>query len=178
MAFAFFRRNSARRSVRHIWVLLSSSDAFLRLLLHCTVAALEDLLRSRTSLGIRHDFVFSSLSSPHHPISVSAFSSLIRWAFSQAEIDAPPSSSRRLSFDEALRGRLVGCQHLLPALPASVQHFLRSVRLSSSGAGGEIAGRVIGSLRFLLAPSLVAPSVGRALRQFDRPSGSPRTPYR
>ena len=47
------------------------------------------------------------------------------------------------------------------------------MRASSSLAGGEIARRVIGSLRFLLAPSLVALSVGRALRQFDRPGGSP-----
>jgi hypothetical protein len=53
-------------------------------------------------LGIRHNFVFSSLSSPHHPISVSAFSNLIRWAFSRAGIDAPPSSTRHISVSEAV----------------------------------------------------------------------------
>ena len=68
---------------------------------HCPVAALEDLL-ARTSLGIRHNFVFSSPSSPLQPISVSAFSNLIRWAFSQAGIDAPSSSSRHISVSEAV----------------------------------------------------------------------------
>ena len=69
---------------------------------HCPVAALEDLLLSRTSLGIRHNYVFSSPSSPHHPISVSAFSNLIRWAFRQAGIDALSSSTRHISVSDAV----------------------------------------------------------------------------
>ena len=68
----------------------------------CPVAALEDLLRSRTALGIRHVHIFSSLSPPHGPISVSSFSDLIRWAFRQAGVAAPPGSTRHISVSDAV----------------------------------------------------------------------------
>ena len=69
---------------------------------HCPVASLEELLRSRAALGIRHDYVFSSSLAPHDPISVASFSGLLRWAFRRAGIAAPPGSTRAISVSDAV----------------------------------------------------------------------------
>ena len=97
----------------------------------CPVASLEDLLRSRDAMGIRHAYVFSSSAPPHDPISVSSFSGLLRWAFQRAGISAPPGSTRAISVSDAVargvsveealhRRRLVRCRHLLSSLPSSI----------------------------------------------------------
>ena len=67
----------------------------------CPVSALEALLRWRISVGVSHNYVFSSPTPPHSPISVSAFSSLLRWAFCQAGVNAPPGSTRHISVSDA-----------------------------------------------------------------------------
>ena len=67
----------------------------------CPVSALEALLRWRTSVDVSHNFVFSSPTPPHSLISVSAFSNLLRWAFRQAGVNAPPGSTRHVSVSDA-----------------------------------------------------------------------------
>ena len=91
--FRRFRRHlSPPFVVRH----LSPPDS------SCPVASLEDLLRSRDAMGVRHAYVFSSSAPPHDPISVSSFSGLLRWAFQRAGISAPPGSTRAISVSDAV----------------------------------------------------------------------------
>ena len=68
---------------------------------HCPVNALEDYLLFRSSLALRHDYLFVKLSFPYAPLSTSSFSSHISALFRSAGIHAPPGSTRAMSVSHA-----------------------------------------------------------------------------
>ena len=119
----------------------------------CLVAALEDLLHSRTFLGIRHIYVFSSLSSPHHPISVRLSPTSFDGSSSTRHFSASEAVARGLSIDDALRagdwsGASIFFRHSLvrPAFRGRSEIFPARGRREIIGSRGS---RSLVSLRFL-----------------------------
>ena len=102
----------------------------------CPVAAIEELLRLRRAQNIAHRFLFSSLSAPHPPISVSSFSGLIRWVFRRAGIAAPPGSTRATSVSDAIARGVCVDDALRAGDWTSVQTFYRHY-LRPSGSSGR-----------------------------------------
>ena len=91
----------------------------------CPVAAIEELLRLRHTLDIAHASLFSSLSAPYPPISVSTFSGMIRWVFRRAGISAPPGSTRATSVSDAVARGVCVEDALLAGDWSSAQTFFR-----------------------------------------------------
>ena len=118
-----------------ILALRFSSIAF-RMTCLCPVAAVEELLRLRRAQDFAHRFLFSSLSAPHPPISVSAFSGLIRWMFRRAGIAAPPGSTRVTSVSGAIAGGVCVDDALRAGDWTCVQTFFR-LYLRPSGSSGR-----------------------------------------
>ena len=102
----------------------------------CPVAAVEELLRLRRAQDFAHRFLFSSLSAPHPPISVSAFSGLIRWVLRRANVLAPPGSTRASSISGAIAGGVCVDDALRAGDWTSVQTFYRHY-LRPSGSSGR-----------------------------------------
>ena len=156
---------------------------------HCPVAALEDLLHSRTFLGIRHNYVFSSRSSHHHPISVCLSQTSFDGRFVRRGLTPrlPPLVTspflRQWLVDSLSTMRFARAIGRVPA-PSSGTIFVRpELRVRSEilpGAGlGEITRTRVSSR--LVASLSSSSRIGRTwqyLRQFDRPGESPHTPYR
>ena len=103
----------------------------------CPVATLEALLQKRRELDIGHDFLFSSASSPHVPISVSGFSALLKSSFRRAGISAPPGSTRSISVSDAFaRGASID-QVLLAGDWSAHQTFFRHYLRPSASVAGQ-----------------------------------------
>ena len=101
----------------------------------CPVATLEALLQRRRELRISHDYVFSSSSSPHTPISVTGFSALLRSSFRRAGISAPPGSTRSISVSDAFaRGANINEVLLAGDWSAAQTFFRHYLRPSASVA--------------------------------------------
>ena len=102
----------------------------------CPVEALEALLAKRRELDISHDFVFSSASSPHVPISVAGFSALLRSSLRRAGISAPPGSTRSISVSDAFaRGANIDAVLLAGDWSAAQTFYRHYLRPSASVAG-------------------------------------------
>jgi hypothetical protein len=75
----------------------------------CPVETISQILKEKSSLDIRHNFIFFNWSPPYDPLDTAAFLRCIKFCLVKGGIDAVPGSTRSVAASTALaRGESIG----------------------------------------------------------------------
>ena len=110
----------------------------------CPVEAVQTLVKVRHSLGLSHPYLFFTSSRPFVPLSIASFRGLIAAVLRQADIHAPPGTTRSASASAAF----LGGAELADVLRAGdwtcaqtfFAHYCRDVGASAPSAPGAPSG--------------------------------------